>query len=361
LRREVVDNVTGAYVWHDDRPQNEDEEGEGQRVPDPQIGLALVARTFQAQADISRALGYPVPAWVTDVIAHLAPFNTAPFTHTFTPPGSNATEQVNLTAWSVYGGATVKQSMSFALYPLFPTEFLASTGAALGDATASVAMASAVAYVQWGANWLRMVDVYESCVLAGWGYLGKDSAAGVVAARARSAAAAEPVVPPWAYSPADVLDGLHVQLQQLFGPNMLMYAPGGGVETIGVSLFLNHMLVGAEGGRTGPIRLFPFWPRSEPAAFSQLLAKGGFLVSAAWDNATASVLSPVTVRAEHTLLGAPFATARLTDPWGDASATVACGGGGAPAPVMWTGGAGASLKIASWQAPLGVDCLVAHA
>ena len=56
LRREVVDNVTGAYVWHDDRPQNEDEEGEGQRVPDPQIGLALVARTFQAQADISRAL-----------------------------------------------------------------------------------------------------------------------------------------------------------------------------------------------------------------------------------------------------------------------------------------------------------------
>ena len=362
LRREVVDNVTGAYIWHDDRPQNEDEEGEGQRVPDPQIGLALVARTFQAQADISRALGYPVPAWVLDVLENLKPFNTGNFTHTYTPPGgANATAQVNLTAWTVFGGASVKQSMTFALYPIFPSEFLVSTGAALDDATARVAMASAAAYVTWGAQWLRMVDVYESCVLAGWGYLGKDSVAGLVAARARSAApaaaAAEPAVPPWAYSPADVLDGLRVQLQQLFGPNMLMYAPGGGVETIGVSLFLNHMLVGAEGGRTGPLRLFPFWPAAEPAAFSQLLAKGGLLVSASWNNVTASVASPITVRAEHTLLGAPFTTARLADPWGDASATVSCGGG-ATAPVAWAGSG--AVKVMSWRAPLGVDCLVAH-
>jgi hypothetical protein len=363
LRKEVVDNATNAYVYHDDRPQNADEEGEGQRVPDPQIGLSLVARTFQAQADISRALGYPVPAFVDDVLAHLTPFNVGNFTHTFTPPGSNASEEVNLTAWTVFGGATKKASMSFALYPIWPTEFVVSTGAALDDETANVAMASCIAYVQWGTNWLRMVDVYESCVLAGWGYLGKDSAAGVVASRARAAArarneaVAEPVVPPWAYTPRDILDGLDVQLQQLFGPNMLMYAPGGGVETIGVSLFLNHMLVGAEGGRTGPIRLFPFWPAAEPASFSQLLTKGGLLVSASWDNATQAVLSPVTVRAKFALRGAQSVTVRMADAWGGAAGvTASCGG--ADAPVSWSG-AGA-VRVLSFVAPVGVDCAVSH-
>lgn len=72
---------------------------------------------------------------------------------------------------------------------------------------------------------------------------------------------------------------------------------------------------------------------------------------------TASVASPITVRAEHTLLGAPFTTARLADPWGDASATVSCGGG-ATAPVAWAGSG--AVKVMSWRAPLGVDCLVAH-
>lgn len=232
LRREVVDNVTGRYVFHDDRPQNEDEEGEGQRVPDPQIGLALVARTFQAQADISQALGYPAPAWVADVLAHLAPFNTGNFTHTFTPPGSNASEQVNLTAWTVYSGASKKESMSFALYPLFPTEFSVSTGAAMDEATTGVAMASAIAYVLWGTNWLRMVDVYESCVLAGWGYLGRDAAAGIVAARARvhSGVAAKPVVPPWAYTPADVLAGTLDHITLPTAPNHPAISPSSGVN-----------------------------------------------------------------------------------------------------------------------------------
>jgi len=138
---------------------------------------------------------------------------------------------------------------------------------------------------------------------------------------------------------------------------MLMYAPGGGVETIGVSLFLNHMFVGTEGGRMGPIRLFPFWPSAEPVAFGRLLTKGGWEVSAAWNNATLSVVSPVTVQAKHTLLGAPFATARLADPWGDAAADVTCGG--AATPSAWSGTG--VVKVLSWRAPLQVDCLVAHA
>ena len=154
-----------------------------------------------------------------------------------------------------------------------------------------------------------------------------------------------------------MLNGLDVQLAQLFGPNMLMYAPGGGVETVGVPLFINHMLAGSEGGRKGVLRLFPYWPAAEPAAFAGLLCKGGWLVSAAWSNATRSVESPVTVQAKHTLLNAPVAVARLADPWGEQAAAVSCGG--SVVPVSWTGAG--PVKVMSWRAPAGVDCLVSSA
>jgi len=62
---------------------------------------------------------------------------------------------------------------------------------------------------------------------------------------------------------------------------------------VGVTQAVNDMLVQAPGGRY--IALFPMWPRGEPASFASLRAKGGFLVSATWDNLKFSVANQVII------------------------------------------------------------------
>ena len=54
---------------------------------------------------------------------------------------------------------------------------------------------------------------------------------------------------------------------------------GGGVENVGVTRAVNEMLLSAPGGLY--IELFPFFPPDEPASFTTLRSKGGWLVSAA--------------------------------------------------------------------------------
>ena len=90
--------------------------------------------------------------------------------------------------------------------------------------------------------------------------------------------------------------------------NFLAYAPGGGVENIGLSQAVNDMLLQSS-AQDGTMRLFPAWPAAEPASFTTLRAKGAFLVTASWDpvrrtatgvSITASVASP------RVLLTTPF-------------------------------------------------------
>ena len=64
--------------------------------------------------------------------------------------------------------------------------------------------------------------------------------------------------------------------------NLLAYAPGGGVELVGLAQPVNEMLVQASSA-DGSVHLFPSWPQEEPARFSTLRVKGAHLVSAAWD------------------------------------------------------------------------------
>jgi hypothetical protein len=86
----------------------------------------------------------------------------------------------------------------------------------------------------------------------------------------------------------------------------LAYAPGGGVENIGLSQAVNDLLLQSV---HGTIRLFPAWPADEPASFTTLRAKGAFLVSAAWDpkrHTATDVSITATVASPRVSLASPF-------------------------------------------------------
>ena len=61
-----------AYVYHDTSTVDPDNEHENQAVPDPQIGLALLRRTLSAQRDMAMAMQVPAPAYIDDILTHLA-------------------------------------------------------------------------------------------------------------------------------------------------------------------------------------------------------------------------------------------------------------------------------------------------
>ena len=428
-------NLSSSGEYHDDNSHNRDAQHEGQLVADPQISLSLLARTMSAQLTLAAALGIAPPPAVADVAARLTPFNTAPFNFTppaaenftywnntrchndagvrcglaladceaacaalgvdacswftFCPgnavatcdacgaapacwhyaapvsqcgpgPGFTSGEAMGgrappqrLTAWASYRGADVaRDSDSFALYPAWPSDWLNSQRGGGGGGTDSfaVAQASARAYIDWAGG--RTVDVFSSAVLAGYG--GPAPAAGNAS-----------------FLPADVLDGFEAQVASLFGQNLLLRAPGGGIENIGASRAINDMLLGAvplPSGAAPPqplapppwlLRLFPFWPAGEPAAFTSLLAKGGFLVTARYDNASRAVVSPVQITAAYTLAGAAAAVVHVQSPWPHAppdAVSATCGG--APAPVTWPAEYDGVL---AFPAPRGLACELALA
>lgn len=353
----------GGYVFHDNRARNPDSEHEDQPVPDPQIALAMISRTVAAQLDICAALNITAPAYLADIAAHLTPFNSG--LYVWTPAAAVAeasavNESQVLPVWTAFQNATVNASDSFALYPVWPTEFasvLSSSStpqpgsqSSAAQASATVAQASCRAYLDLASG--RPVDVFSSAVLSGYGfsYVGADGANVSVITRA-------PQAPTFAYSPPEVLQGMTSMLAALFGPNMLAYAAGGGIENVGVSRAINDMLLGSVGGAAADsyLQLFPFWPASEPASFTSLLAKGGFAVSAAWDAAGGRVSSPVSITAQYTLGAAPSSACRLSDPWGvgpSGGISVTCDG--QPAVVSWD----ASGSVLSFAAPARQQCLV---
>ena len=164
---------------------------------------------------------------------------------------------------------------------------------------------------------------------------------------------------PPAFTPVDVLDGMESYLRAYWGPNLLPYAPGGGIENAGMSRAINEMLLQAWplGGTSGQyaLKLFPFWPSTEPASFSGLLSKGGFAVSAAFDAVSGAVVSPVSLTAQHTLRDAPSSRATFVGPWTDGalvSPVVTCGGVGVSS--AWDG------STLSFDAPRGVPCSIAR-
>ena len=60
-------------------------------------------------------------------------------------------------------------------------------------------------------------------------------------------------------------------------PNLLGSDGGGGLETTGITLAINEMLLQSH---EQALRFFPVWPQGWPASFTTLRTVGGFLVSA---------------------------------------------------------------------------------
>jgi hypothetical protein len=69
----------GGYSYNDISAKDPGEEHEGQKVPNPQIALALIKRSLSAQLDIAKAIGATPEPIVADMLANLAPFNVGKY------------------------------------------------------------------------------------------------------------------------------------------------------------------------------------------------------------------------------------------------------------------------------------------
>ena len=89
-------------------------------------------------------------------------------------------------------------------------------------------------------------------------------------------------------------------------PSWVVYEYGGGLETAGSIEGVNSLLLQSN---EFALALFPVWPANRSAAFTELRAKGAFLLSAAYSAEAASAVSAVLVHSEAGL------ACSLLDPW----------------------------------------------
>ena len=243
--------------------------------------VALFLRAATAQRDIATALGVDHPAYLDDIIAHLTRPSvvSSPHDELNDEPGQSRAGGDRM-VWAAAEGYGWRNSslralgFSTVLFPLWPSETV--RGLAADAETRKLAQASAKLYANFscaGHPWPE--PPFETCVDAGWGALTVFSAA----VRALPGEAGEP----HALTASEIADGLeaHVAAYGANASNLLAFAPGGGVEHVGMSHAVNEMLAQSDGEH---VVLFPAWPADEPAAFSTLRVKGAFLVSAGWDH-----------------------------------------------------------------------------
>jgi hypothetical protein len=87
----------------------------------------------------------------------------------------------------------------------------------------------------------------------------------------------------------------------------------GGVEMAGAAEFVNSMLMQSVTAHDGSGKVtsmvFPVWDQQQDASFSNLRARGAFLISANFSAKIQQVVSPVTIKSEAGQL------CRLVSPW----------------------------------------------
>jgi len=227
-----------------------------------------------------------------------------------------------VTAWSAYKNANVQQSDEFAMYPIWPTEYV-TRNSSITDI--HIAQVSSKIYSDFANG--RPVDLFPAAVRAGNdpGY--------------------------FSWTPQDVINGLNTFIKNYFGPNLLLYANGGGIENVGVSRAINEMLVQAPDGKY--IQFFPFWPSDQAASFHTLLVKGGFLVSAAYNSNTHQVEN-IEITSTYTLPStATSMPCTILNPYSSKNINVNCNGNNVS--VQWND------KWFTFNAPKGVICKVTSA
>lgn len=271
---------------------------EGGNCTDPIITLSLLKRVASAQISLTEELQLPSPpSYVHNIVEHLASFPTTK------APSNGDNEGGEIWVAGRFGTLDshipsapigVNQSMGnsgiplMVAFPVFPSEFL-------DPRNASGAISSIANNTAW---------FYSHNMTGGIGP--QVNWPMIVRSSTRKTADA-------------VVKGFISDAASQIGPNLVLYAPGGGTENAGLALVVNELLLSSPGGNY--IELFPVWPASHPASFSQLRAKGGFLVSASWNNITRSV-SSCSITA--TVLPGSVV---LLNPWGAAVAVrVTCNG-----------------------------------
>ena len=317
LRRSTGAN--GSLLLNDWNPLDPDESAENEPVHNPMTGLAFAKRLASFQITLAKALfpDQPAPPDALEIVRHLAPFPLEP--DTLQPVWSS---------WRNHSSGCCTP-----LYPIFPSELLsqASDELALETARRSVKQYTGPTTTDLATKGLP-VEAFPAAVRAG-----------------RS------VNTGW--QPQEVLEGLEKMLVLLkcCDSQMLPVASGGGVENVGVTRAINEMLVVAPDGLY--IEVFPFFPKDEPASFTTLRSKGGWLVSAS--QSASGLVSDVQI--EATVTG----TCRFVDPWatnrsssGRSEAMVTC----APSPTeprVTRTSVGRRQGLLTWRMTAGQRCNVA--
>jgi hypothetical protein len=106
------------------------------------------------------------------------------------------------------------------------------------------------------------------------------------------------------YDPAEILANLHTLIARDAYPNFIIHAGGGGTENFAVTpAALAAMFVQSYQAN---IHLFPDWPRDQNAAFGQLNACGGFLISSAIHGGTVNYVVVKSLAGEDCHLANPW-------------------------------------------------------
>ena len=264
-------DANGTMLYEDWNAISPDELLENNPVRNPITALSLIRRVVTAHRDIAIQVGKSYPSYVDDIITHLVPPPSMP------GPDDGALIWVAGTgvSWRNSTGHPPQYDATFNLFPLFPSETVGGIGMTEDEREVAFNSLSLYANLSCAPNWVR--PPFESCVDAGLDTLvyfaaaARAIASGDVTRGVKAGVTGE--------SLADALEQ-HVYAYGANATNLLAYAPGGGVETVGLASALNYMLVQSDGTH---VHLFPAWPAKEPASFTNLRVKGAFLVSATWE------------------------------------------------------------------------------
>ena len=296
LNRTIDESAKDGYVYNDQNSFRQDMEGEDSQIyHNPSGSLSMIERSLYFHLMLCRLIEIECPEYVKDMYEHLPPYNIVQ----------------GVDGYNVFSGW--KQSLPetdggpySGNYYIWPSENLNFFSPHLMDnnnndpnSLLHISRATLEGSIN-EIDWLRInaVDFFTSFAKTRGGIK-------------------------YVKQPQDLLNGFDIFINHFFGENFLCFASGddynkggfnGGVgttETIGMMNAVNEVLLSSTPTVEKPylkpkhklaeffVEVFPYWPLDEYASYSNLLAKGGHLISAAYNNITRRVEEPVKITAKY--------------------------------------------------------------